>query len=176
MEILLRCGVVARIVPGPHEAHRQDPHLPMRYHTGRPRAVIRFRISLPRTTRRLSVSNSLSGLHGELDQVPAVGDPTDIVQLGTGHRVAAGEGQQRVALQRRVAAYLVVVGQTPGATQRCLNSGFSERIGNSRRTGSAGGPSWALLHESSLARTMPTDRILTCRCDTTLVCRGRSSD
>ena len=38
---------------------------------------------------RLSVSNSLSGRHWELDQVPAVGDPTDIVQLGTGHRVAA---------------------------------------------------------------------------------------
>ena len=34
----------------------------------------------------------------------------------------------------------------------------------------------ALLHESSLARTRPTDRILTCRCDTTLVGRGRSSD
>ena len=34
----------------------------------------------------------------------------------------------------------------------------------------------ALLHESSLARTMPTDRILTCRCDTTLVGRTRSSD
>ena len=28
----------------------------------------------------------------------------------------------------------VVVGQTPGATQRCLNPGFSERIRNSRRT------------------------------------------
>ena len=34
----------------------------------------------------------------------------------------------------------------------------------------------ALLHESLLARTMPIDRILTCRCDTTLVDRGRSSD
>ena len=34
----------------------------------------------------------------------------------------------------------------------------------------------ALLHESSRARTMPTDRLLTCRCDTTLVGRGRSSD
>ena len=42
-------GVVARIVPGPHDAHRQDPHWPMRYDTGRPRAVIRFRISQPRT-------------------------------------------------------------------------------------------------------------------------------
>ena len=34
----------------------------------------------------------------------------------------------------------------------------------------------ALLHESSLARTMPIDRILTCRCDTTRVGRGRSFD
>ena len=42
-------GVVARIVNGPHEANRQDPHLPMRYDTGRPRAVIRLRISQPRT-------------------------------------------------------------------------------------------------------------------------------
>ena len=34
----------------------------------------------------------------------------------------------------------------------------------------------ALLHESSRARTMPPDTILTCRCDMTLVGRGRSSD
>ena len=34
----------------------------------------------------------------------------------------------------------------------------------------------ALLHESSLARTMPTDSILTCRCDMTLAGRARSSD
>ena len=74
----------------------------MRYDTGRPRAVIRFRISQPRTASLLSVSNSLSGRHWELDQVPAVGDLTDIVQLGTGHHVSAGEGQRRVALQRRV--------------------------------------------------------------------------
>ena len=39
----------------------------------------------------------------------AVGDPTDIVQFGTGHHVSANEGRRRVALQRRVAAYLVVV-------------------------------------------------------------------
>ena len=38
-------------------------------------------------------------------------------------------------------------------------------------------PYVALLHESSRARTIPIDRIiLTCRCDTTLVGRGRSSD
>ena len=34
----------------------------------------------------------------------------------------------------------------------------------------------ALLHESSLARTMPPDRILTCRYDMTLAGRARSSD
>ena len=43
----------------------------------------------------------------------------------------------------------------------------------SRRRGPVGA---ALLHESSRARTMPTDKILTCRCGTTLVGRGRSSD
>ena len=43
------CGVVARIVTGPHDANRQDPHRPMRYDTGRPRAVIRLRISQPMT-------------------------------------------------------------------------------------------------------------------------------
>ena len=43
-------GIVARIVTGPHDAHRQDPHLPMRYDTGRPSSVIRLRISQPRTT------------------------------------------------------------------------------------------------------------------------------
>ena len=43
-------GVVARIVTGPHDAHRQDPHLPIRYDTGRPSSVIRLRISQPRTT------------------------------------------------------------------------------------------------------------------------------
>ena len=43
-------GVVARIVPGPHDAHRQDPHRPIRYDTGRPSSVIRLRISQPRTT------------------------------------------------------------------------------------------------------------------------------
>ena len=75
----------------------------------------------------VSISNSLSSRHGELDHVPAVGDPTDIVQLGTGHHVAAGEGQRRVALQRRVAASLVVGGQTPGATPRGLKPGGSER-------------------------------------------------
>ena len=36
-------GVVARIVTGPHDANRQDPHLPMRYDIGRPRAFMQQR-------------------------------------------------------------------------------------------------------------------------------------
>ena len=62
----------------------------------------------------LYVSNSLSGRHRELDQVPAVGDPTHIIEFGPGHCVPAGEGQRRVALQRRVAACRVVVGLEVG--------------------------------------------------------------
>ena len=49
-DVLHSEGVVARIVTGPHDTHRRDPHLPMRYDTGRPRAAIRLRISQPRTT------------------------------------------------------------------------------------------------------------------------------
>jgi hypothetical protein len=45
----------------------------------------------------VSVSNSLSGRHWKLDQVPAVGNPTHIVQLGADNRVSAGEIQRRVA-------------------------------------------------------------------------------
>jgi len=41
---------------------------------------------------RLSVSNSLSGRDWELDEVSAVGNPTHIVQLGTGDHVSDGEG------------------------------------------------------------------------------------
>ena len=51
-----------------------------------------------------------------------MGDLTDIVQLGTGHHVSAGEGQRRVALQRRVAAYLVGGGQTPRNVASILDS------------------------------------------------------
>jgi len=40
----------------------------------------------------LCVSNSLSGRDWELDKVSAMGDPTHIVQLGTGNRVSAGDG------------------------------------------------------------------------------------
>ena len=49
--------------------------------------------------RNLSVSNSSSGCDGELDQVPAMGDPTHMVQIGRGYRRSIAEGQRRVALQ-----------------------------------------------------------------------------
>ena len=47
----------------------------------------------------VSVSNSLLGSDWELHEVPAVGNPAYIVQIGRGHRVLSGEGQRRVALQ-----------------------------------------------------------------------------
>src|SRR5216684_3521045 len=48
-----------------------------------------------------------------------------------GHDGQVKQGEQEVLHARDS------VGQTSGATQRCLNPGFSESIGNSRRTGIA---------------------------------------
>jgi hypothetical protein len=58
----------------------------------------------------LLVSNSLSGRDRQLNEAPAVGDPTHLVQIGTGHRVAVGERQRRPTFQGGVAACRVVVG------------------------------------------------------------------
>ena len=57
------------------------------------RAGCKNLITPPRCTREshLSVSNSSSGRHWELDQVPTMGDPTHIAQLGTGDRVSVDE-------------------------------------------------------------------------------------
>ena len=85
-----------------------------------------------RPSCRLSVSNSWSGRHWELDQVPAVGDLTDIVQLGTGHHVSVGEGQRRVALQRRVAAHLVVSGHGPRSPARDRTITLVKQLGRRR--------------------------------------------
>ena len=54
----------------------------------------------------------------------------------------------------------------------CARSIWLVRVNGSHTSA----PIDALLHESSLTRTTPTDRILACRRDTTLVGRGRSSD
>ena len=56
-------------------------------------------ITVATDAESLSVSNSWSGGDGELDEVPAVGDPAHMVQIGRDHRVVTGEGQRRVALQ-----------------------------------------------------------------------------
>src|SRR6516164_488463 len=59
---------------------------------------------------RMSVSNSWSGGDGKLDEIPAVGDPAYMVQVGRGHHwVSAGEGQWRVAVQRGVRTCRVIV-------------------------------------------------------------------
>jgi hypothetical protein len=47
----------------------------------------------------LPVSNSSSGCDWELDQIPAMGDSTHMVQNGKGHRLSTAEGQRRVAIQ-----------------------------------------------------------------------------
>ena len=43
-----------------------------------------------------------------------MGNPTHLVQLGSGDRVSAGKDQRRMALQRRVATRRVVVGLEVG--------------------------------------------------------------
>ena len=58
----------------------------------------------------LWVSKSLSGGSRGLDEVPAVGDPPHMVQIGRRHRMSAGEGQWRVTVQRRVRTCRVVIG------------------------------------------------------------------
>ena len=56
------------------------------------------------------VSNSLSGRHGEVDQVSAVRDPANLVQLGTTRSGFSGGDRWRVAIQRRVDPCVVVIG------------------------------------------------------------------
>ena len=46
----------------------------------------------------LSVSNSWSGGDGELDEIPAMGDPAHMIQIGGDRHVSTREGQQRLAL------------------------------------------------------------------------------
>ena len=80
----------------------------------------------------------------------------------------AGTTAQRVVLRSRIV--LLAADDLPSKY-------IAQRIGTSQDTVRV----WrrrfaALLHESSRARTMPTDRILTCRCDMTRVGRARSSD
>ena len=110
-----------------------------------------------RARRDLSVSNSLSGRHWELDQVPAVGDRTDIVQLGTGHpcvrrrrSTACGPSTTRGCVPRC---------RRPDARQRCLNPGFSERIGNSRRTGGFSRSHHPISFDTSRSRSVGRLRI-----------------
>ena len=134
------------------------------------------RVSGP--TARLSVSNSLSGRHWELDQVPAVGDLTDIGQLGTGHHVSVGEGQRRVALQRRVAAYLVGGGQTPRNVASILDSARELGIRDAQdRTGSRAGQTNAVegLRTGAIGTAWPPAIWSRLRCSRWRVSSGTSS-
>ena len=86
-------GVVARIVTSPHDANRQDPHRPMRYDTGRPRAVIRLRISQPRTTSLSHAAPPAEGLHATTPQRGAAEEGTWRAHARP-VRQAAGRGTQ----------------------------------------------------------------------------------
>src|SRR5262245_6073079 len=57
----------------------------------------------------LLVSNSLSGRDRQLNEAPAVGHPTHLVQIGRGHRVSVGERQRRPTFQGGAATCRVVV-------------------------------------------------------------------
>ena len=48
-------------------------------------------------TLDLSVSNSSSGRRWKLDHAPAVGDPTHMVEFGTGRRAFAREAQRALS-------------------------------------------------------------------------------
>ena len=50
-------------------------------------------------TRNVSVSNSLSGGDRELDEVPAVGDPAHVAEIGKGLRVSTDERRRCMSLQ-----------------------------------------------------------------------------
>ena len=97
-------GIVARIVTGPHDAHRQDPHCPMRDDTGRPRAVIRVRISQPRTAS------------------PAQGGHRPSVRRGSdpGHRYELAHER---GTRGDVAADAAEYGHAPGGSASATRSG-----------------------------------------------------
>ena len=69
--------------------------------------------------------------------------------------------------------------QATAADKQCAQDELIQIDSHERRSEALPWPvpqAVALLHESSLARTMPTDRILTGRGDMTLVGRVRSAD
>ena len=108
-------GVVARIVTGPTRCPPTG-FLTCRYDmtTGRPSSVIRLRILQPMLEQKM-LRDHRSHATGATQR--------------RGHDGQVKQGEQEVLHARDS------VGQTSGATQRCLNPGCSERIGNSRRTG-----------------------------------------
>jgi hypothetical protein len=72
----------------------------------RPQVIDRFHeLGIP----RLSVSNSWSGGDGELDEVPAMGDPAHMIQVGRDRRVSTGEGQRRMAVPTEKAVLVAAV-------------------------------------------------------------------
>ena len=82
---IIRRGADERRAGG--SATNSKPNFPSRPQNGR------------REGSRLSVSNSLSGGDRELDEVPAVGDPAHVAEIGKGLRVSTDERRRCVSLQ-----------------------------------------------------------------------------
>ena len=121
-------------------------------------AKTRPRADLRKTN--LLVSNSLSGGDWELDEVLAMGDPAHVVQIDRDRRVPAGEGQRRVALQRRVAACRIVVNlelcklafQITGIPERHMIEKFSRIVPIKRSTNGCDTGTCGTVLTSSISR------------------------
>ena len=108
------------------------------------------------------------GLDTEMRLLPASPPPSSMFRRGA--FTLAHDRETRAVDNERQA------GTCGGATQRKIEMLATPGPEQSTFNCQSIGEAYALLHESTRARTMPTDRILTGRCDTTLVSRGRSSD
>ena len=92
--------IVTLALASPLAAQSSDRAMPMRTPDGQPHisGIFTFRTITPfqrpsqfAGRENLSVSNSLSGRHWPLNQIPAVGNPTHVVKLSPVHRVSAGD-------------------------------------------------------------------------------------
>ena len=66
---------------------------------GGARSVVAESVLVKQQLPTLSVSNSLSGGDGELDEIPAMGHPAHMIQVGGARHVSTRGGQRRLALQ-----------------------------------------------------------------------------
>ena len=186
--LLMSEGVVARIAAGPRDANRQDPY--RRCCTNRPwparcpptgsspaDAIRHWSTEGGHPIQDLTAEDGLTPLPGWAPGAKAIADDGLVAEERVLHpalTMVPGHLLPTVPADLLHQRDRPIPRGQPRAVAR-----YVRRLGrwdDDRRTPRPRRFVEALLHESSLARTMPTDRIPTCRCDTTLVGRGRSSD